>query len=1059
MIVQTGREKIMSSESAKVATYQSELQRKLENLNYDCSMGYEAELERFRSDHKVKEGDEWITLSKLGGYTFSEVQQYELDIMAGKGSPEFRPAEPAEVNASAHRAALSGLAFSGGGIRSATFNLGVIQALAEMKLLRHFDYLSTVSGGGYIGGWLSKWIRERGGDVRNVEEELGGKKNGDPLPHKQPWPVQFLRRYSNYLTPRTGFFSADTWTLICIYCRNTGLNMTMLFAWLALVFLLPRLLLSVVPVNEQAAQTFGWACAAIAPFLWVVFCIAMSISRKGKLPWHGWTSQSQSAVLLWICIPLIIAGFTSAITLWGHRQALATYWDGLPSTLMHRSSVWLVVPGLLYIGAWGAGWLVAKRLNKKTMQAVASVSSSGSAPTQASAAQRGEARNLTPQVSGHFASAVTALTIGTVFLLKGMSLLVAAEGTPKVVLYASATTKLEDVAPLLIRESGKINAVQLATFGMPVMLLIFGATVTLMIGLIGRLYRDQSREWWARQGAWTVICAICWVAVVGGAFYVPPLLDYAWTNAMKTTSFGAALTALATAMGLKAGSGKTTTGTLGVVKSKELIAQVAPYAFMLLTIAALTTVLQWLVAPQPVILSKGTVTEYITKFEGSSASVAGALWSADRLPGTGVSLIPLMVGLLVTALVLGWRVDVNKFSLYMMYRLRLVRAYFGASSNNRAPHPFTGFDPQDDCKLSDLLEQTKNGSPQETGMLLQRPYHLINAAVNMVGGKELAWQTRKAGNFCFSPAFSGFELPQMPPDGARNRSPRGAYRPTDRYASRTTLFKDDDAGVHLGMAVAVSGAAASPNMGYHSSPPLSFLMTLFNLRLGRWSPNPIRQHAWERAAPRIGIFSILAELFGLTDTSANFLYLSDGGHFENLGLYELVRRRCRLIVVVDASADSQYEFGDLGNAIRKCQTDFNIPIYLKTTDIKSLGSPPAQSVSFVTGTIQYSRADGIYAPDGVLLYIKPIIVGDENADIANYSKMHPGFPHQSTGDQWFDEDQFESYRMLGLSAATAALKAVSNSVHSKFGDSISEKQEDRSIVTAFLCEELKKNPK
>jgi hypothetical protein len=1014
----------MNDESNNFTATAGELQRKLENLGYDCSLGYEAELARFCAKYKVKQGEEWLALSERGGYTFSEVHQYELDLMSGQKSPGYRPAEPSTVNRSAHEAALSALAFSGGGIRSATFNLGVIQALAEMRLLRRFDYLSTVSGGGYIGGWLSKWIHEQGGDVTKVEKELGDEKSRDEIPRRQPWPVQFLRRYSNYLTPRTGFFSADTWTLICIYCRNTGLNMTILFCWLALVFLTPRLILSVVPKNEGAAQNIWWALAAVATFLWVVFSIAMSISSKGKIPERFWTSQSQSAVLWFVCLPLIFSGCTGAIAVWGHRYGLAAYWNGLPATLMDKSSIWLLIPGLLYIGAWGAGWLRAQLLNNKAVKAATSVPAAG--------ALRDDARNLASQISGHFASAVTALTIGTILLLKSVSLLVAAgEAEPRF-----------------------INAVQLATFGMPMMLLLFGVTVTLMTGLVGRLYRDQSREWWARQGAWTVICAICWVAVFGGAFYVPALLDYAWYMGWKSTSVGAALVALATAVGLKDGSGKSTGGP-GAAKSKELIAQVAPYAFTLLTIAGLTTLLQWLVAPQPLIrYNKLTqIMEYIGQFECSNLYLACAGTPANGTVNTNFDLLILMAGLLLTALVLGWRVDVNKFSLYMMYRLRLMRAYFGASTKDRAPHPFTGFDPNDDCKLEDLLEQTDQ--TREKNGVLQRPYHLINTAVNMVGGKELAWQTRKAGSFCFSPAFSGFELPQMPPDGTRSHSPRGAYRPTACYATRTTILKDDDAGVHLGMAVAVSGAAASPNMGYHSSPPLSFLMTLFNLRLGRWSPNPVKQHTWQRAAPHFGIFSILSELFGLTDTTANFLYLSDGGHFENLGLYELVRRRCRLIVVVDASADGAYEFGDLGNAIRKCQTDFNVPIYLKTSSIKSIEIPPPQPICFVIGTIDYSRADGASAEKGVLLYIKPIIVGDENADIVNYSQTHKGFPHQSTGDQWFDEDQFESYRMLGMSAATAALKDVSCSLSHAFGD-MAENSAMRRRGIVHMCEELTK---
>ena len=120
-----------------------------------------------------------------------------------------------------------GLAFSGGGIRSATFNLGVVQALGELRLLRRFDYLSTISGGGYIGGWLSMFIRRRaGGDVGRAEEELEKRDGGLENPA-----IRFLRSFSNYLTPRVGM-SADTLTAVATYLRNLLLTLSVLITFL-----------------------------------------------------------------------------------------------------------------------------------------------------------------------------------------------------------------------------------------------------------------------------------------------------------------------------------------------------------------------------------------------------------------------------------------------------------------------------------------------------------------------------------------------------------------------------------------------------------------------------------------------------------------------------------------------------------------------------------------------------------------------------------------------------------------------------------------------------------
>ena len=144
---------------------------------------------------------------------------------ADAGQPKTADATMASLYASAAKRQFAGLALSGGGIRSATFNLGVLQALADLGLLSKFDYLSTVSGGGYIGGWLSKWIHGEPGGVAEVEKQLRSAGDG-PAPRSEPPEVQFLRKYSNYLTPKSGLFTADTWTLICTYVRNTLLNMT-----------------------------------------------------------------------------------------------------------------------------------------------------------------------------------------------------------------------------------------------------------------------------------------------------------------------------------------------------------------------------------------------------------------------------------------------------------------------------------------------------------------------------------------------------------------------------------------------------------------------------------------------------------------------------------------------------------------------------------------------------------------------------------------------------------------------------------------------------------------
>ena len=158
--------------------------------------------------------------------------------------PDERQPIPSEAEEQTGASDLSflGLSFSGGGIRSATFNLGVLQALAKYGLIPRIDYLSTVSGGGYIGSWLTSWIRRDGLSkvVRGLAAAAGSRGAGEAEARQ----ISFLRQYSNYLTPQTGFLSADTWAMLAIYLRNLLLNLTILTALFAAFLLFPRLLLT-----------------------------------------------------------------------------------------------------------------------------------------------------------------------------------------------------------------------------------------------------------------------------------------------------------------------------------------------------------------------------------------------------------------------------------------------------------------------------------------------------------------------------------------------------------------------------------------------------------------------------------------------------------------------------------------------------------------------------------------------------------------------------------------------------------------------------------------------
>jgi hypothetical protein len=353
--------------------------------------------------------------------------------------------------------------------------------------------------------------------------------------------------------------------------------------------------------------------------------------------------------------------------------------------------------------------------------------------------------------------------------------------------------------------------------------------------------------------------------------------------------------------------------------------------------------------------------------------------------------------LLIIGFVMGLTVNVNRFSLHGLYRNRLVRAFLGASNPKRRPDPFTGFALSDNLKLHDLWKTTT--SPGDTSS--RQPLLVVNTTLNLVRGARLGWQERKAESFSMSPFYCGnfYE----------------GYRRSDEYGG--------PGGITLGTALTISGAAANPNMGYHSSPAITFLLGILNARLGAWlgNTNARGESTYRHSGPRWAVRPLFAELFGLTGSSSKYVQLSDGGHFENLGVYEMILRRCRLIVVSDAGRDPGSGFEDLGNAIRKVRIDFGVSIEFETPIRIVPRSEKDTGLYCAVGTVRYSDVDGTNAPDGKLIYLKPTLNAQGAAlpyDVFSYSRMAADFPHESTIDQWFDESQFESYRALGRHLVT-----------------------------------------
>jgi hypothetical protein len=147
--------------------------------------------------------------------------------------------------------------------------------------------------------------------------------------------------------------------------------------------------------------------------------------------------------------------------------------------------------------------------------------------------------------------------------------------------------------------------------------------------------------------------------------------------------------------------------------------------------------------------------------------------------------------------------------------------------------------------------------------------------------------------------------------------------------------------------------------------------------------------------------------------------VSDGDHFENLAAYELVRRRCRTIIISDGECDPTLAFGGLGTLIRMCETDFDAKISIDVSAIRPEAVSSWSAKRVAVGRIDYG--DG--SPKGTLIYLKASMTGGEDTAVRQYKSSHPTFPHESTGDQFYREDQFESYRRLGREIALEAFEA------------------------------------
>jgi hypothetical protein len=874
------------------------------------------------------------------------------------------------------------ICFSGGGIRSAAFNLGVLQALAEKKKLAKIDYLSTVSGGGYIGSWFMALLQRTEGGLGGVQDILTPVLHSDALNQPQskklsvtekpddpcePPSIQHLRTHSNFLAPKIGIFSTDLWALGMIYLRNTFLN-SLVLAPLLLAFIFLVRYFRFHQMYSQASFGSSIVQGAIGISLLIIaaklIAGALERCREQKDKNHNAKLLERARESFWL--PVLLFALATAFIGSPIRYFKSEQNNSFLSNVFSDEGFFSHVTGVALLG----GLLHVLLLNRGSL---AALFLSNNKFTH----EKNELKEPFRWVaSGFIAGAVLAVLLYAfavffpVFDRDGLARNDNQRSTERrdtntyqASIESSESNTIESKENPKTLQDGKADhgpmendwiVSLLVACIIPATLLAFAVAESFQVGILGQIEKREVREKWSFLHAYCAVAAFGWLVVFLLAIVLPDWLYQKWNkeNYLRTGGLAALW---GTASGFAIWLAQSNLAGKNRKSMVDTFVRIGPYVALALGFVSLG------------LLAKIVVGIHSETFDNH--------WN-----------LLFCIGCLAVSLVASRYVDINIFSLQELYENRLVRAFLGASRSERNQiDPVTNIDPADDLELKQL-------GLNEQGKLIG-PIHLINTAINLAGTNQREYDERKAQSFVLSPLFCG--------------SPKTGFRRTSQgYAGNLTL----------GRAFATSGAAVSPNMGYYSTAAVTALLTFCNLRLGGWFPNPKSKY-FTQAGPSYGWHQIVREVLGFTNAEKDFVYLSDGGHFDNLGAYELVRRRCKKIYICDAGADPKGACHELALLIRNTRIDFGVNIDIDVSELARDKESGMSKLQFVSGKIYYPANDSNDAQEGDVIYIKLNITKVDSTDLKSYQIRNPDFPHQSTLDQFYSESQFESYRFLGYSIA------------------------------------------
>lgn len=913
------------------------------------------------------------------------------------------------LNQSTHQHALIGLAMSGGGIRSASFSIGVLQAMAAKGLLPGFHYISSVSGGGYAASWFLAWAYRHKDGMDGVAKELASRRGSEC------GPLWWVRRHSSYLAPRFSLSSAgDLIALVAAYLFNWIPIFTLMCLALASVLLVPRVLAEMIKVLTESTDSYKVialciTAGALTLLIGAVRTLTMYLRAPAK-PSRYPDGLPPLAIfvfaLLALILSLTIPAVPSALKVGAFQEAWISVFPRPPGGFTAMLIVW----SCAYFFGILIAYLLGRTCSVRLIDFMLLKIWSRARPI----------RNPSIIIPVHPWQFMLGAALG---IIVGSSL------SDALVPFASSGGGERYVAAV-----GPLVIVQ-----------VVAASELCNAFLSHSRMREIDRAWMSQVAAWMLAGSAIWFGV-------------------------SALSLL----------------------SDDLIALVAaagpvPQSILAASIALLLT---FFIARKLFLLAGSVLAlTFLVLFSGIGISKLVSIW----LKWSNTSLFWLAAGLFLSTLVLGSIINVNRFSMHALYREGLVRTFLGASRlgfrnpnivapadagdderqqfNTRTPDPITSIDDDDNPALC-WLRTRKNRA---------LPMFLLNAAVNGLNPGDVDGRVPRQWPYTFSPVHCG-----SPASGI------GYSRTELVFSSGNTKS------ITLGTAMAVSGAAVSPTSGHGTNPIKAFVLGLLNARLGLWIGNPQKPETVKQESPKLTGLTIISEAMALRWRFGNWLHLSDGGHFENLGVYELLRRGCSRIVVVDGSCDPEEQMSDLANAIRRARIDLGIIVRHSTaldfaldsfapnqnlgsfergqvgssaasvngqagSSIAGCGieqvfsdSPPEIGSSIVTSagyrdsnvrrpeSNEFSKesletqADterawqwftvdyGEGLPLGRMLYIKPSLEGLTKLpiEVHQYAKLGKGFPHETTVDQFFTEAQLEAYRSLGQASGEDALNVA-----------------------------------